>query len=102
MRVKSFSILYTDYERKEREKQVSEGTQSAVRKRFLKHKKYEEVLLTLKKVCVHKNGILSVKHTLGTYNQERVALSGYDTKRYICKCGKKTLAHGHYLTKTNC
>ena len=94
--------MYTDYKGKEREKQVSKGTKSAARKRFLKHKKYEEVLLTLKKVCVHKNGILSVKHTLGTYNQERVALSGYDTKRYICKCGKKTLAQGHDLTKTKC
>ena len=81
---------------------MSKGTKSAVRKRFLKHKKYEEVLLTMKKVCVNQNGILSVKHELGTYSQERVALSGYDTKRYICICGKKTLAHGHYLTKTNC
>ena len=87
---------------KHREKQVSKGTKSAVRKRFLRHNKYKEVLLTMKKVCVSQNGILSVKHNLGTYNQERVALSGYDTKRYICKCGKKTLAHGHYLTKTNC
>ena len=102
LRAKSYSILYADYMGKHREKQVSKGTKSAVRKRFLRHNKYKEVLLTMKKVCVSQNGILSVKHNLGTYNQERVALSGYDTKRYICKCGKKTLAHGHYLTKTNC
>ena len=81
------------------EKQVSKGTKRAVRERFLTHEHYVNVLRTLDCVWVQQNTIQSMKHKLGTFNQRRRALSGYDTKRYIRKCGIKTLAHGHYLTE---
>ena len=102
LRAKSYSIMFNDFKGKDTEYQVAKGTKSEVRKRYLKHKHYQNVLKNLTTIYVKQNTIQSIGHKIGTYNQERKALTGWDTKRYIKKCGVKTLAHGHYLTNTNC
>ena len=47
---------------------------------------------------VKQNQIKSVNHKIGTYHQTKVALTAFDTKRWICDDNIHTLAHGHYAT----
>ena len=82
-----------------REKQVAKGTKKSVKDRHLRHIHYEKVLEELEKIYVKQNVIQSRQHSLGTYNQCRVSLTAFDTKRWIQSDGIHTLAHGHYLTR---
>ena len=43
------------------------------------------------------NTIKSVHHQLGTYHQQRTALTPYDNKRFILEDNITTRAIGHYL-----
>jgi hypothetical protein len=54
--------------------------------------------LTDTKLVLHTSyySILSKKHCLTTNKCTKVALSAYDDKRYIRKCGIRTLPWGHY------
>ena len=99
LRAKSYSLLYIDYKGEMAEKEVAKGTKNEIRKRFLRHQHFRDVLKDQRIITVKQNTIQSIKHKVGTYNQERISLTGWDTKRYIQQCGIKTLAHGHYLTK---
>ena len=61
----------------------------------LKHKEYFDVLFG-KKVVRHKmKRILSEKHSVGTYDTNKISLSCFDDKRYILDDGINTLAYGH-------
>ena len=91
LRPKCYSLLFDG----SREKQTAKGTKSSVKKAFLKHKHYHDVLKNLSTVRVKQNVIRSKKHQLGSYHQNRVALTAFDTKRWICNDGINTLAFGH-------
>ena len=80
------------------EKQVAKGTKKSVKKRFLNHKHFKEVITHLSTVFVKQNVLKSRTHDIGTYHQTRVSLTGYDTKRYILDDGISTLALGHCKT----
>ena len=41
----------------------------------------------------------SDKHNIYTFNNMKIALSTFDTKRLICDNGIETFAFGHYKTK---
>ena len=41
----------------------------------------------------------SDKHNIYTFNNMKIALSAFDTKRWICDNGIETFAFGHYKTK---
>jgi hypothetical protein len=59
---------------------------------------YLECLRDMKKVLrTSYYSILSTKHSITTNKCTKVALSAYDDKRYIKKCGIETLPWGHYL-----
>ena len=61
----------------------------------LKHRKNFYVLFG-KKVAKHKmKRILSEKHSVGTYDINKISLSCFDDKRYILDDGINTLAYGH-------
>ena len=85
--------------KKLKEKQVSKGTKKSVRKRYIRHKHFQKVLEDLEAIYIKQNKIQSIAHKVGTYNEERASLTGWDTKRFIRPCGIKTYAHGHFLTK---
>ena len=81
----------------EHEKATAKGTKDRVKNRFLAHEEYRGVVLNNNTVTVKQNTIKSVQHKLGTYHQTRLALTPYDTKRYILDDGINTRAIGHYL-----
>ena len=80
------------------EKQTAKGTKSSVKKDYLRHHHYRDVLENFSTVRVKQNVIKSKHHELGTYHQNKVALTAFDTKRWICGNGVDTLAYGHFAT----
>ena len=81
------------------EKQIAKGTKKCVKKKYLRHHHFKTVLTDLSVIRVKQNAIRSKHHKLGTYNQTRIALTAFDTKRWIRDDGIHTLAHGHYETR---
>ena len=57
------------------------------------------VVENLSQIYVSQNVILSSRHEVGTFYQTRVALTGFDTKRWIEDDGLHTMAYGHYNCK---
>ena len=46
--------------------------------------------------------IQSKKHKLGTYEIDKISLSCFDNKRYVCRCGIYTLSYFHKNSVTSC
>ena len=76
-------------------KQIAKGTKKSVKKTHLKHQHYKDTLNNLSTVTLKQNVIKSKAHAIGSYHQTKVALTGFDTKRWICSNNIHTLAHGH-------
>ena len=61
----------------------------------LKHKEYIDVLFN-RKVLRHKmKRILTEKHSVGTYDINKISLSCFDDKRYVLDDGINILTYGH-------
>ena len=54
-----------------------------------------DCLFLKKRTMANMKQIRSYKHQLYTVNLNKIGLSSYDDKRYICDDGVTTLAHGH-------
>ena len=94
-KVKDNKVIHTDMA----EKQTAKSVKESVKKAHLRHKHYKETLNNLSIVSVSQNLIKSRAHKVGTYHQTKVALTAFDTKRYICDDNINTLAYGHhYIT----
>ena len=52
----------------------------------------------MKPLRVVQNIIQSRNHEITTIQQQKIALSAYDNKRWILDDGIHTLAHGHFHT----
>ena len=59
---------------------------------------YELCLRTLKQKEVNIKRIGSDRHRIFTYSSNKIGLSAFDTKRWICGDGIHTLAFGHWRT----
>ena len=81
------------------EMQKAKGTKECVKKAHLRHAHYKECVKNHKTYSLKQNVIRSKGHNIGTYNQTKIALSAYDTKRWICENGIDTLAYGHFKTE---
>ena len=92
---KCYSILYLG-EVKDNQIQNLEGTKEAVKKQYLKHVHFINVLTNLSTLVVKQNVIRSKVHTISTNHQKRTALTTFGTKRCICDDNIRTLAHGHF------
>lgn len=89
LRAKSYSIEY-----EKDHKIVGKG----IPKSKLKSIKHEEMLRVLNNNCttnVISKHLRSFKHTMYTIEQEKIALSPLDNKRYMCEDGITTLPYGH-------
>ena len=62
------------------EKQVCKGIKKSVKKRYLRHTNYKEVVNELSELTVRQNVINSKMHSIGSYHQTKTGLTGFDTK----------------------
>ena len=104
---KSYSLEYFGFVKDNKvveldvhECQKSKGTKEAVKKAHLRHKHFKECLENLKSFVVKQNVIKSRSHSISTYHMTKIALTAFDTKRWILDDNVHTLAHGHYKTLT--
>ena len=96
LRPKCYSLLYDN----DKQKQTAKGTKTAVKKAHLRHHHYQDVLTNLSTLRVKQNTIKSRHHQIGSYSQNKAALTAFDTKRWICQDGINTLAYGHFDTNS--
>ena len=61
----------------------------------MKHDEYVDVLLGRRIVRHKMKRILSEKHSVGTFNINKISLSCFDGKRYVLDDGINTLVCGH-------
>lgn len=92
---KCYSVLQSD----SNEKQTAKGVKSSVKKAFLRHHHFKDVLDNLTTIRVKQNVIKSKNLILGFYHQTKAALTAFDTKRWIKDDGINTYAHGHFDTR---
>ena len=78
-------------------KNAAKGIQGTVAKR-LTFDDYQRCLKTLLLKHVDIKRIGSDHHKIFTYNTEKIGLSAFDTKRWICDDGVHTSAFGHWRT----
>lgn len=80
----------------------SKGVKKSVVKRKINFEDYLDCIRNHCEFRVTQNTIRSMKHRVYTIQQEKVALSPFDDKRYIVKPdGIDTLAWGHYKINMN-
>ena len=99
---KSYSLEYFGFVKDNKivdldvhESQKNKGTKEAVKKAHLRHKHFTECLECLKTFVVKQNVIKSRDHSISTYHMTKIALTAFDTKRWILEDNVHTLAHGH-------
>ena len=102
LRAKCYSLLYQTIDESGQlirlEKHTAKGTKESVKKASLRHEHYMKCITNLDVIRVKQNAIVSKNHELKTYHQNRVSLTAFDTKRWICENGINTLAYGHIDT----
>ena len=64
--------------------------------KLLTHELYKETLQTSKPVRAVNTRITSGNHVLKTVTANKISLSAFDNKRYICGDGLRTLPYGHF------
>ena len=79
------------------DKKTAKGTKESVKKEHMKHCHYKDTLFTLGEYIVSQNLLKSENHTITSRNIKKIALSGFDTKRWLLNDKISTRAHGHYL-----
>ena len=100
LRPKMYSYTFLDRKSGEvQEKKVAKGTKKNVKKRFLSHEFYKDALFNLNRYAAVQNTFRSHRHIISSVNTRKIALSAFDTKRWICNDGVTSLALGHYRTK---
>ena len=77
------------------EDKKAKGVKKCVVKNNICFNDYKTVLTTGISQMEEQNTIRSIKHQLYTINQNKIALSAVDTKRWIKEDGVSSYAHGH-------
>src|ERR1700759_1967509 len=94
LRSKMYSLQFEDG----KEEKKAKGIVKSVIKKDLKHKNYNDILESGKKMYPNMKVIRSQKHRVYTMEMNKVSLSAYDDKRYLKKDGIRSLPYGHYKT----
>ena len=81
-------------------KNTAKGVKASVAK-GLSFDDYEHCLLTLRQKEVNIKRIGSDHHNIFTYNTNKIGLSAFDTKKWICSDGIHTFAFRHWRTMEN-
>ena len=96
LRPKLYSLLYENAGVVE-SKKTTKAVKRMVKDRHLRHEHYNNTLLSLGSYNVSQNQITSQHHTLTTRAIRKVALTAFDTKRWLLADGINTRAHVHHL-----
>jgi len=94
LRAKNYSIEYED---SEKNKTVGKGIPRA-KLRGITHEDMKKVLSENVTTEITSNHLRSFKHEMFSIQQQKVALSPLDNKRYLCDDGIHTLPYGHIDT----
>ena len=97
LRPKLYSFEYLDENGAVQAKNTAKGVQKVMKSR-LKFDDYMECLQSMRSKTISMNAIRSDKHKLFTYNVNKIGLSAFDDKRFICDDGVATFDHGHWRT----
>ena len=76
------------------------GMKKSVVKRKMRFQHYKRTLFEGTKHYEEMKTFRSKKHKINTVVQNKLALSNYDDKRWICDDGVTTFAHGHKMIRT--
>ena len=76
------------------------GVSRRVAMQKLSHQDYLDTLLSGNDKRISQKTFRSTLHTIHTVRSERIGLSAYQDKRYVCANGVDTLAYGHYSIST--
>src|SRR5437867_1001934 len=95
LKSKMYSILFENGS----EEKKAKGIVKSVIKKDLKHKNYNDILESGKKMYSKMKVIRSQKHRIYTMEMNKVSLSDYDDKRFIQKNGIGSYAYRHYKTQ---
>ncbi|GFR09162.1 uncharacterized protein TNCT_467521 [Trichonephila clavata] len=85
-----YSVLYGENEYKKAAKGVRSSTLANIT-----HMTYKSVLMEESKLRHMQYCILSKKHTLETVVQNKVSITAYYDKKFVCEDGIHTLSYGH-------
>ncbi len=96
LRPKLYSYMYENKDGELVENHTAKGINKGVKKTKLSFADYEECLQKLELKSLSMNSIRSDHHKLYSLTTNKIGLSAFDDKRYICDDGISTLAHGHY------
>jgi hypothetical protein len=95
LRSKMYSIKLSDDDEKKRAKGISR----AVVQKQITHDDYRSTLFDGTLMRHQMTLFRSIKHDIFTVNVNKVSLSAYDDKRFVCDDGIHTLAYGSCLIK---
>ena len=105
LRPKLYSMLYRGkvknniiVDMDEHSTQKGKGIKESVKIAHIRHSHFRTCLEELQTITVKQNILKSKKQTISSYHVKKVALTAFDTKRWILDDNVNTLAHGHYLT----
>ncbi len=93
LRSKLYSLLV---KHDDKPKLTAKGIKRNFAEKNLKHQHYLETLQTGIGTTAQFNAIRSRGHVLKTVSVRKLCLSAFDDKRYLLKCGVRSLAYGHY------
>ena len=79
----------------------AKGVKKYVVKKEITHESYLRVLNTKKEERHKMNALRSYGHDINNITQEKVSLSAFDSKRWICDDGINTLAFGHIMSNSS-
>lgn len=74
---------------------TAKGVKKSVVKNAIKHENYREVLFNPPQLLHSMKSTRSSSHQLHSYKINKVSLSCFDDKRYLCDDGIASLAYGH-------
>ena len=96
LRPKLYSLLYGEEQRKN----TAKGVKRVVKDQHLRHEHHKNSLQSLGIYNVSQNSIRSHCHTLSSRVIRKVALTAFDTKRWLLDDSISTRVHGHYPNMT--
>ena len=93
---KVYSFLHDSSKGKDNEKKVCKGISKSVIKKDLKSKDYKDLLDTGESISKEVTSIRSIDQEIFTITTNKVALTAYQDKSYICDNGIDCLPFGYY------